>query len=331
MPIRAQAYGPAQRPAARWRKPDDYLGPRGYFEFLLTMNKKGAHGDALGCKTINADAVGWLTAHTTGRSAPDSLSERIGSRLGTKREAFYTADSIGTPFAGSGFHATLRDIARLGQMLLDKGQAHDEQIVPPAAIASIGRGGKKETFAKADCKTLPGWSYRALWWISNDAHGANAARGVHGQTIWVDPEADLVTTHPRILPAAFNCARGDGLCRLAARRFQCLPAQGRLRVVCFPSDRPGEETGGRRRTRCLARSALLERKRTAGDFRQGFSQVVATQSAGSVGVELIRTQDLRHLRAAPECQRHMAQAGSSLKLNPRATAPAASARSPAAP
>lgn len=187
-------------------KPEGYTGPNSYFEFLQTVKKKGTHGEAFGYKTVNADAVGWLVARATGKSVADSLSERVWSRLGTDREAFYTVDSIGTPFAGGGFNATLRDMARLGQMMLDEGQVNGEQIVPPAAIESIRHGGKKETFARADYKMLPGWSYGSLWWISNDDHGAYAARGVHGQTIWIDPKADMVIVRFASNPVAANAA-----------------------------------------------------------------------------------------------------------------------------
>ena len=152
--------------------PPGYTGPRSYFDYLQTVKKKGEHGGAFGYKTVNADALGWLVARATGKSVAQELSERIWSRLGTEREAFYTVDSIGTPFAGGGFNATLRDMARLGQLMLNDGRWGNEQIVPAEAIARIRSGGKKETFAKADYKLLSGWSYGGMWWISNNEHGA---------------------------------------------------------------------------------------------------------------------------------------------------------------
>ena len=187
-------------------KPEGYEGPRSYFEFLETVKKKGTHGEAFGYKTVNADTLGWLIARTTGRSVADQLSERIWSRIGAEREAFYTVDSIGTPFAGGGFNATLRDMARLGQLMLDDGRSGGEQIVPQAAIARIRHGGNPDTFAKAGYDLLPGWSYGGMWWISNDDHGAYAARGVHGQTTWIDPKADMVIVRFASNPVAANAA-----------------------------------------------------------------------------------------------------------------------------
>lgn len=187
-------------------KPEGYTGPRSYFDYLQTVEKAGEHGAAFGYKTINSDALGWLIARATGKSVAELLSERIWSRIGTEREAFYTVDSIGTPFAGGGFNATLRDVARLGQVMLDQGALDGEQIIPQAAIDAIRHGGDPATFAKAGYDLLPGWSYGSMWWLSNDDHGAYAARGVHGQTIWIDPAADMVIVRFASNPQAANAA-----------------------------------------------------------------------------------------------------------------------------
>ena len=187
-------------------KPPGYTGPRSYFEFLETVKKKGQHGDAFGYKTVNADTLGWLIARAAGQSVAQQLSERIWRRIGAEREAFYTVDSIGTPFAGGGFNATLRDMARLGQLVLDGGMVGGEQVLPPGAVTSLRRGGDPAKFARANYSLLPGWSYKSLWWVSHDEHGAFAARGVHGQTIWIDPKADMVIVRFASNPVAANAA-----------------------------------------------------------------------------------------------------------------------------
>ena len=40
--------------------------------------------------------------------------------------------------------------------------------------------------------------------LFNNAHGAFAARGVHGQTIYIDPTADMVIVRFASYPIAFN-------------------------------------------------------------------------------------------------------------------------------
>ena len=187
-------------------KPEGYTGPRTYFEYLQTVRKEGEHGAAFGYKTINTDALGWIIARVTGKSVAQFMSERIWSKMGAEQDAYYTVDSIGTPFAGGGFNAGLRDMARLGQVLLDDGVVNAQRLVPEAAIARIRAGGDKTVFERAGYQLLKGWSYRGMWWVSNNDHGAYMARGVHGQALYIDPKARVVIARFASHPTAGNAA-----------------------------------------------------------------------------------------------------------------------------
>lgn len=187
-------------------KPADFTGPRTYHQFLQMVQRQGRHGDAFAYKTANTDVLGWILARVTGRSVAQLLADRIWSHLGAEHDAYFSVDSIGTPFAGGGFNASLRDLARFGEMMRNGGRWHGRQIVPEAAVADIRRGGSPEDFAKAGYELLPGWSYRSMWWITHDDHGAFAARGVHGQVLYIDPAAEMVIARFASHPTAANAA-----------------------------------------------------------------------------------------------------------------------------
>lgn len=182
-------------------KPKDYKGPRTYYEFLQTVEKQGEHGKEFGYKTVNSDALGWIISRVSGKDVATLLSEKIWNRIGAEQDAFYTVDSIGTPFAGGGLNAGLRDLARVGQVLLDDGVMNGQRIIPQQAIASIRKGGDKEAFKAGNYALLPGWSYRSMWWVTNNKNGAYMARGVHGQSLYIDPSARMViarfSSHPK--------------------------------------------------------------------------------------------------------------------------------------
>ncbi|MGC9325660.1 MAG: serine hydrolase domain-containing protein [Desulfomonilia bacterium] len=189
-------------------KPKGYQGPRTYYEFLQTVQKEGEHGNAFGYKTVNTDVLGWLISRVTGQSLTDVLSARIWSQLGMEQDAFLSVDSIGTPFAGGGLNAGLRDMARFGQMMLDEGYVGGRQIVPRRVIQRIREGGSREAFRAAGYKTLAGWSYRSMWWISHNGHEAYMGRGVHGQSLYIDPKAHMVIARFASNPVAGN-AKND--------------------------------------------------------------------------------------------------------------------------
>lgn len=188
-------------------KPEGHTGPRGYYEFLKTVRKQGDHGHAFGYRTVNTDALGWIIARVTGRSVAELLSERIWRRIGAEQDAYMTVDSVGTAFAGGGLNTGLRDLARFGELLRNDGRAGGQQVIPKAAIDDIRRGGDKDAFAKAGYgKLLSGWSYRDMWWVTHDDHGAFMARGVHGQAIYIDPAAQMVIARYASHPVAGNDA-----------------------------------------------------------------------------------------------------------------------------
>lgn len=187
-------------------KPKDYTGPRSYFEFLQTVQPQGKHGEAFAYKTVNSDVLGWIIARATGRDVAQLLSERIWSRIGAEQDAYLTVDSTGTPFAGGGLNTGLRDLARFGELLRNDGRFNGEQILPKAVTQDIRRGGDQQKFAKAGYTLLPGFSYRDMWWVSHNDHGAYMARGVHGQRIYIDPKAEMVIVRYASHPIASNSA-----------------------------------------------------------------------------------------------------------------------------
>ncbi|ACB51767.1 unknown [Crocosphaera subtropica ATCC 51142] len=187
-------------------KPENYNGPRTYFQFLQTVQKKGEHGNSFAYKTVNTDVLGWLISRVTDQPITEVLSEKIWSKMGADINAYFTVDSIGTPFAGGGLNAGLRDMARFGQMLLNNGKVGSNQVVPEAVINNIRQGGDRRAFADAGYTLLKGWSYRSMWWITHNDHGAFMARGVHGQSLYIDPTADMVIARFASYPVAGNAA-----------------------------------------------------------------------------------------------------------------------------
>lgn len=185
-------------------KPDNYKGPNGYFEYLETVKRDGDHGEAFGYRTVNSDALGWIISRVAQKDPARLLSERIWSKMGAEQDAYMTVDAKGTPFAGGGLSAGLRDLARIGLLMLGEGEINGQRLFPKEVAQSIRAGGDKAAFAKAGFSTLAGGSYRSMWWILHNEHGAFSARGVHGQTIYVDPAAEMVIVRFASFPTAAN-------------------------------------------------------------------------------------------------------------------------------
>ena len=191
------------RAASPLPKPADYEGPDGYWEYLQQVKPEGNHGDEFHYKTINSDMLGWMISRVTGKAVTDLASERLWRHIGAEQDAYQTVDGKGVPFAGGGVTAGLRDLGRLGQMMLNGGEINGERLFPAEVVEKISAGGDRSKFGDGFPTFGPG-SYTSQWWVLHNDHGAYAARGVHGQTIYVDPTAEMVLVRLASFPRAQN-------------------------------------------------------------------------------------------------------------------------------
>jgi CubicO group peptidase (beta-lactamase class C family) len=185
-------------------RPPGYAGATSFYAFLRTLRKEGPHGAGFFYKTVSSDVLGWLIRRVTGQGYGEHLSERIWQKLGCEQDACMMLDPEGTEFAGGGLNPALRDMARFGEALRLGGNFNGRRIVPEAVVEDIRFRGSTEAFAAGGPPTLPGGAYRNMWWVTNNAHGAYAARGIHGQAIYVDPTAEMVIARFGSHPMAAN-------------------------------------------------------------------------------------------------------------------------------
>jgi hypothetical protein len=122
--------------------------------------------------------------------------------MGAEQDAYQTVDGKGVPFAGGGISAGLRDLGRLGLLMLNGGEIFGQRLFPAEVVENIRAGGDPAKFA--GFPTIPNGSYTSQWWVFHNEAGAFAARGVHGQTIYVDPAAEMVLVRFASFPRAQN-------------------------------------------------------------------------------------------------------------------------------
>lgn len=190
-------------------RPADYRGPAGYHEFLLSLRKDGDHGVQFAYKTVNTELLCWVMQRATGLPLAELLSRRLWSPLECEEDGYLSVDSEGVAMGGAGLAVTLRDLARFGEMMRCDGASPDRQIIPEAVVAGIRRGGDPQKLAAAGPTLLSGYSYRDMWWVSHDEHGAFEARGIHGQRLYVAPGAELVVARLGSHPIAASAANDE--------------------------------------------------------------------------------------------------------------------------
>ena len=129
--------------------------------------------------------IGHLIERGTSQRLEDFAAQRLFGPLGID-DATWARWPDGRPAASSGLRMTARSLARIGQMVLDKGIWNGSRVVPASWIV---------TSLKPRAWAEPGLRYGYQWWLGNLVSNGKpwfAAYGNGGQRMIVVPSLKLV-------------------------------------------------------------------------------------------------------------------------------------------
>jgi CubicO group peptidase (beta-lactamase class C family) len=179
-----------------WRPRGATPVPTAMYDYLQTLTAAGSHGGPFSYRSCETDVLGWVCERAAGQRMPELMSEVLWSKLGVEHDADLAVDPAGAAMHDGGLSTTLRDLARFGQMLLQDGAAPDgAQVVPSSWIEDSYAGGpdSREAFAASSTDTrMPGGMYRNQFWFPFAGRRLLLCLGIHGQMVYVNPDADVV-------------------------------------------------------------------------------------------------------------------------------------------
>ena len=170
-----------------------------YADAARTVKRVRKPGTQFDYKNLDTAVLGWLLERVSGGSSIAAYtSQRLWEPLGAEQDGFYLMD--GPPGAGrefniAGYNASLRDWGRVGLMMLNGGRANGRQIVSPEWVA--------ESTKQLGTDQSGGWGYGYQWWTV-DGTDAYAARGLAGQTVYIQPSTRTVIVKLSYFPPSAN-------------------------------------------------------------------------------------------------------------------------------
>jgi CubicO group peptidase (beta-lactamase class C family) len=186
----------AYRKAVGWNP----LGPseqpsdlRSFFQQLKETD--GPHGGRFWYVSPNTDLLGWVMERVSGRRYAHLVSELLWRPVGAAENAYITVDRLGAPRAAGGMCAATRDLARVGQMLVEGGSHAGRQVVPSSWIEMIINDGDPRAWEAGNLAFYyPGipMHYRAKWYVERRKSPLLFCLGIHGQNLFVDAEKEIV-------------------------------------------------------------------------------------------------------------------------------------------
>ncbi|HFJ9445387.1 serine hydrolase [Bacillus tropicus] len=169
----------------------NYDGPMKIYDMLREAEETAPPGSDFSYDNGSAETLAWIIRTITGKSLAENVSERIWSQIGMEENAYYVTDETKVEQASAGLNATARDMARFGQLLLNNGEYNGKQILPSSITEDI------KNVQEGELAVGPGASisYHNQWWIPHNEHGAFEVLGSYGQTLYIDPKANMVIVH----------------------------------------------------------------------------------------------------------------------------------------
>ena len=128
-----------------------------------------------------------IITRLTGESLLNYLSPRLFNPLGIKNPTWETGPR-GVNLGGTGLHIKTEDIARLGQMYLQKGMWDGQRILTEDWIAEA----TKATSDNSNTQTNPDWTAGYAYQFWRCRHNCYRGDGAFGQYCVIIPEQDVV-------------------------------------------------------------------------------------------------------------------------------------------
>lgn len=169
----------------------NYDGPMKIYDMLREAEETASPGSDFSYDNGSAETLAWVIRTITGKSLADNVNERIWSQIGMEENAYYVTDETKVEQASAGLNATARDMARFGQLPLNNGEYNGKQILPSSITEDI------KNVQEGELAVGPGASisYHNQWWIPHNEQGAFEVLGSYGQTLYIDPKANMVIVH----------------------------------------------------------------------------------------------------------------------------------------
>jgi CubicO group peptidase (beta-lactamase class C family) len=191
-----------------WRPDNGDPRPADALGYFATLQNDGPHGGPFRYRSILTDVLAWVIERAAGKRLHELISRELWQPMGAEFDAEITLDGHGNPMADGGICASLRDLARFGQLYLEGGRG----IVPKDWIEDTIRGAPDGARAFAEGDDSPGYPpgahYRNCWWIRDPGVPFYQASGINGQNIFVHVPSQTVVAKFSTWPTALSLAAG---------------------------------------------------------------------------------------------------------------------------
>ena len=188
-----------------WRPDNGDPRPADALGYFATLQNDGPHGGPFRYRSILTDVLAWVIERAAGARLHELIARELWQPMGAEFDAEITVDAHGNPMADGGICASLRDLARFGQLYLRRGWP-GPAVVPAGLDRRHDPGAHRTARRRSPRGTAPGYPpgahYRNCWWVWRPDVPFYQASGINGQNVFVHVPSQTVVAKLSTWPTA---------------------------------------------------------------------------------------------------------------------------------
>jgi CubicO group peptidase (beta-lactamase class C family) len=193
-----------------WEEFDGYLdilfSRSNYIPFLEEFPLMSDPGTQFSYSILTSHMIGIILTRASGTSlhffAETYLFDPLDATI-----AFWLQDSLGYYYSDADLYLTPRDMAKFGQLYLEKGVYNNSQIIPADWVTESFRTYSPTTYEEEILNSIHQLGYGYFWWSANaGTHHINFAWGHGGQLIFIIDDLNMVVVTSAKPQARFDNA-----------------------------------------------------------------------------------------------------------------------------
>ncbi len=191
------SWDPRLTQSQNWNGPND-SGLHGISAYLkLIDTQRYPPGTVYQYQDPNTELLGLVVERATGIPLADYLEEKIWQRMGAEQDAYWMSGPDRFVVASGGLNMSTRDLARVGQLILNDGKNYlGEPVIPKAFLDALWAGNDTVRSAwaagKESALAPDGWYQDQYRVLNIKGHKILVMVGIHGQVLAMEKESGVV-------------------------------------------------------------------------------------------------------------------------------------------
>ncbi|ABV35981.1 conserved hypothetical protein [Shewanella sediminis HAW-EB3] len=182
--------------AQDWNGDSKYPDMRGVMDYANTLDNHRPIGKVYDYLDVNTELLGKVVEKVQGQPLAELLESQIWGKIGAQQPAKWMSNRNGEVVASGGLNMTTRDLAKVGEVIANKGVSQQgERVIPAEFIEALFQGDDKVRFAWQQGKEsalATGWYKDQFRVLDIKGHKFIAMVGIHGQILVIEPKSQTV-------------------------------------------------------------------------------------------------------------------------------------------